>query len=374
MPPRTPKRTARIEGGTAVFTLPYGSRVTFIERRNTWDPEWITVGHERDLLPYRALMTAVQALPRPLQADALQDTAQAMDATLKAWTPLPTVPPPPLPPPLPRPPVPAFGNLTGYLRGTPAARQAIRTALQFWPPPPERPLLYPPLSAHSSLIGTAFTHALHALVQGINPHLHPVRGPQVAHLAALDPGLHRDRTRALLDTAEQTLAEVASGVPFDVPHARAAVILASYEVVARTGHGQHLAGAAPKEVWQDVLHLAHAVPLEHFRAERQLLLNPQFRAARRVGGTDADLMLDDLLLRVNTTRHLSLDGLDLQQLTGHLVLDRLGGTVGSAGPIGRLGVYSARYGALQVVAIRAAYRPGLLPQLVSWFDDSLPML
>lgn len=371
MPLRTPIQ-ASPRAGKAVFTLPYGSRVTYHEDPATWIPEWIAVTSERDLLPYRALMTAIEDLPRPLQPATLRAAAKAVEGKLNSWTPAPAVPPTTLPPPLPRPSTPAFGSLTGYLRGTPVARQAIRTALNPWPQPEARPLLCPPLGANPGLVGTAFDYALRFLVQGLNPHLNPVRGPLVARLAALD--LDRDRTLAAVDAAEATLNEVASGLPFDASHARAAVTLASYEVVARTGRFQDLAGVVPAEAGQDVLNLARAVPVELFRAERQLLLNPQFRAARRFGGADADLMLDDLLIEVKATKHLSLDGTYLQQLTGYLVLDRLSGTVGSEGPIHRLGVYFARHGVLQVIPVQDAYRPGLLPQLVSWFDDSLPVI
>lgn len=369
MPSRTPTQ-ASPRAGKAGFILPYGSRVTYHENPATWTPKWTSVTSERDLLPYRALMTAIKDLPRPLQAATLRAAAQAVEGRLNSWTPAPAVPPTTLPPPLPRPSTPAFGSLTGYLRGTPVARQAIRTALNPWPQPETSPLLCPPLGANPGLVGTAFDYALRFLVQGLNPHLNPVRGPLAARLAALD--LDRDRTLAAVDAAEATLSEVASGVPFALPHARAAVVLASYEVVARTGLFQELAGVVAAEASQDVLNLAQAVPVELFRAERQLLLNPQFRAARRFGGADADLLLDDLLIEVKATKHLRLDGTYLQQLTGYLVLDRLAGTVGSESPIHRLGVYFARHGVMQVIPVRDAYRPEMLPQLVPWFHDRLP--
>lgn len=91
-----------------------------------------------------------------------------------------------------------------------------------------------------------------------------------------------------------------------------------------------------------------------------------------MGGADADLLLDDLLVEVKATRHLRLDGVYLQQLAGYLVLERLAGIQGSDRPIRRLGVYYARHGVLQVMPVRALFRSGLLPQLVTWFDVSLP--
>lgn len=80
VPPCTPNSAAQSEDGTAVFTLPYGSRVTFHAEQIAGSPEWIGVAHERDLLPYRALMTAIQDLPRPLQGMRLCEAALALCA------------------------------------------------------------------------------------------------------------------------------------------------------------------------------------------------------------------------------------------------------------------------------------------------------
>ncbi|GGM60299.1 hypothetical protein GCM10008956_39930 [Deinococcus arenae] len=192
----------------------------------------------------------------------------------------------------------------------------------------------------------------------------------IARRAALD--LERDRTLAAVHAAEETLQEVALGRPFEVRHVHAAVLLASYKVVVRTGRFAELAGVVPQEAAQDVLALIHAVPQCIFQAHSQLILNPHFPAAGRFGGADADVLLDDLLIKVKATRHLQLEGAYLQQLTGYLILDRLGSAAGSALPIRRLGVYYAWHGVLQVLPVKDLYRPGLLPQLVNWFNNSLP--
>ncbi|WP_189059390.1 hypothetical protein [Deinococcus daejeonensis] len=271
-----------------------------------------------------------------------------------------------------RPASPAFGSLTAYLRGTPEARQAIRAALGVRTHPAPAPLRAAPQGANPGLVGTAFDYAFRFLLEGLNPGLTAVKGALIARAAALV--LDCERTLAAVDEAETTLQEVAGGQPFEARHAHAAVVLASFEVVARTGRFAELVGVVPGAAREDVLGLVQAIPREAFRAERQLILNPRFAAAGRVGGADADVLLDDLLIEVKATRHLTLDGDYLQQLTGYLVLDRLGGTVGSQEPVRRLGVYYARHGVLQVLPVKDLYRPGLLPQLVSWFDESLPRL
>lgn len=352
------------------MALPQGSRVHLNPDGQTWTPDWLSVSDERDLLPYRALQMAIQVLEGPVTRAQVAQAVAAVGGELLCWSAQPKTRPTVLPAPLVGSGVAEYGSLTGYLRGTPEARQAIRTALGTRLQPLDSPLLAPPLGANPGLVGTAFDYAFRFLLEGLHPHLLAIKGGLIARLAALD--LDRARTLTAIDAAEATLQEVASGLPFEARHAHAAVVLASYDVVARTGRFGELAGRVPREARQDVLALAQAVPQNQFHAQVQLILNPQFHAAGRVGGADADVMLDDLLLEVKATRQLHLDGTYLQQLTGYLVLDRLAGTVGSTTPIRRLGVYYARHGVLQVLPVKDLYRPGLLPQLVSWFDESLP--
>ncbi|MEF2278364.1 hypothetical protein V3W47_08620 [Deinococcus sp. YIM 134068] len=355
----------------AIFQLPHGSVVTYRLDTSSWAPEWILVDHELDLLPYRALITTLAHAEHSVSSLLAAAGAAGGQVVYRPSSPRPRPDRTCLPPPLTPPARPPFGSLSAYLRHTPEARQAIRVALaQPLPHPPDAPLVCPPLGADPGLVGTAFDYALRFVVQGLHPEVLPTRGPLVARYAAFQ--MNRDQVLAAVDEAEHTLGEVVDGLPFGERHARAAVVLASYEVVARTGLFQGLAGFVPAEAWRDVLALVRAVPLEAFRAEQQLILNPHFPAAGRFGGADADLLVDDILIEVKATRHLRLRGEYLQQLSAYLVLDRLAGIRGSDLPVRRLGVYYARHGVLHVLPVRDAFRPGLLPQLVTWFDESLP--
>lgn len=354
----------------ALIALPFGSQVHLELHSLTWTPDWASVQEDADLVPYKQLRAAVAALEAPLTQQRLAQATANVQGHVLRWNPPVQANSTRLPPPVLRPSAPEFGSLTGYLQGTPIARQAIRTALASRHQPAPAPLLAPPLGANPGLVGIAFDYAFRFLLEGVNPTVVPVKRMLVARRAALE--LDHDRTLAAVEEAEMILGEVAQGLPVEVRHAHAAVVLASYEVVARTGRFLDLAGLVPTAAQEDVLALIQAVPRGLFQAQTQLILNPGFPAAGRFGGADADVLLDDLLIEVKATRHLRLKGEYLQQLTGYLVLDRLAGTVGSTVPLRRLGVYYARHGVLQVFPVKDAYRPGLLPQLVSWFDESLP--
>ena len=297
----------------AFFTLPYNSRVHLDPVTWTWTPEWLSVTHERDLVPYRALQAAVEALDEPLERRRVAEVVTALEGCRLRWVSPPQVKPATLPSPLARPATPEYGSLTRYLQETPEARQAIRTTLNSWTHPAPAPMLAPPQGANPGLVGTAFDYAFRFLLEGLNSNLIPVKSSLIARRAARD--LDHDRTLAAVNAAEETLQEVAHGLPFEAQHAHAAVVLASYEVVMRTGRFADLAGVVPHEAQQDVLTLIQAVPQDAFQTHAQLILNPHFPAAGRFGGADADVLLDDLLIEVKATKHLQLHGSYLQQLT-----------------------------------------------------------
>lgn len=228
-----------------VFQLPHGSVVTYQFDTATWAPEWILVDHELDLLPYRALITAVAQSDQSALVLVAAARAAGGQMVERHSPPRPRPDRTSLPPPLTPPARPPFGSLTTSLRHTPQARQAIHVALaQPLPRPPDAPLVCPPLGANPGLVGTAFDYALRFVVQGLHPHLLPSRGPPVARYAALQ--MNRARVLADVDEAERTLREVADGLNFEERRTRAAVVLASYEVVARTGLFQDRRARCPQ--------------------------------------------------------------------------------------------------------------------------------
>jgi hypothetical protein len=68
-----------------------------------------------------------------------------------------------------------------------------------------------------------------------------------------------------------------------------------------------------------------------------------------IGGADADLILDDTLIDVKTTKHFKLEWVAFYQLIGYVLLARVGGVNGNhtrGRAVQRIGIYYARYGRL----------------------------
>lgn len=86
-----------------------------------------------------------------------------------------------------------------------------------------------------------------------------------------------------------------------------------------------------------------------FKSKNRCLLNPTFgKGSQLVGGADADLIIDDKLIDIKTTKKLELPLSDFCQIIGYLLLYRIGGTSSGSGEfkIEQLGIYYARYGYL----------------------------
>lgn len=91
-----------------------------------------------------------------------------------------------------------------------------------------------------------------------------------------------------------------------------------------------------------------------------------------VGGADADVVFDDLLVDLKTTVSFGLSTQHLNQLYGYLVLSRLGGfaNVRKSPEIHRLGIYFARYDYLYTVRVENVISEGDLKALYKWFKKA----
>lgn len=72
-----------------------------------------------------------------------------------------------------------------------------------------------------------------------------------------------------------------------------------------------------------------------------MIANPTFLGSSDVGGADADLIVDDRLIEIKTTKRKSLDRVTAYQLVGYLLLD-----YDDKYGINRLGFYASRVPAL----------------------------
>jgi hypothetical protein len=238
------------------------------------------------------------------------------------------------------------------------------------------PILAPPLTESYSLVGTAFDYLLRFYLEKLNPGAKT--GPWVADagLAILWANSDRQRvriaTRLMAEAKERYRAFVNSDRTRPSPTLiEAAVWLASFDAVYRAGLlDVKLSRRVPASVLKDLKKMLSLVPEEHFRAKNRCVLNPTFgKGSSLVGGADGDLIIDDTLVDIKTTKHLTFDREFFNQLLGYYVLSCIGG-IDDCGRrrIKHVAIYYARYGVLHRVCLSECHKQSDLPKFLRWFQ------
>ena len=257
----------------------------------------------------------------------------------------------------------------------------------------DRGLQAPPRTANSQIVGASFEYLLRFFLQRINPK-------------AWDTGWPAERAVALIGLGPATAKS--SDVPTISRHSKrlkAAAYLAdakrrqraylqSGEVtedllvaVHRLAHLDAANLSGPERVdWHamsymgpddaaDLKALLQLVDVRTFTASRTCILYPRLAAAELVGGADPDLILDDCVVDVRTTKDPRIDLRDFYQLVGYYLLLGLGGVNRPGGapeqyPVNCIAIYFARFGLLWKVPVREILPAGSMPDLTRWFVET----
>lgn len=259
--------------------------------------------------------------------------------------------------------------LSSYIKVTPTPG--------FVPPP----LLAPAQSSEYRLAGASFDYLMRTLVESINPGCQ--RTPWIASAALLF-------FRKDLEEIDNNLFALAKECH---DHAIAAhnqylcdgiltdelllgvIHLARIDRVYREGP-EHLRKEwftrdYPREM-ADLRRLYEIVPREKFQGHHQCFLNPTFDlASRLVKGADADVIIDDCLIDIKTTKYLRLKVADLHQIVGYYILYLLSGKSAKRplGEIRRVGIYFSRHALLHTLEVEKIIEVIDMPQLVKGFIE-----
>lgn len=227
----------------------------------------------------------------------------------------------------------------------------------------------PPRTRNYALVGTAFDYLLRLYVEGINPL--PNIKKDVSWVADRAPeiliqrgqkGVAKDVSRIVQlakrhryqflthKCLNKTLIEMI----FDEELYKDVILLAQIDQVYR---GRNL----PID-WQcindfdleDLNNLVQAIPASIFQARRNYLLNPTFgKASRLVLGADADLIIDEMIIDIKTTKYLELKDEYIAQLLGYLLLSEIAKeSIPSFPVIYELGIYYSRHSYLFKFPVR----------------------
>lgn len=123
---------------------------------------------------------------------------------------------------------------------------------------------------------------------------------------------------------------------------------------------------------EDVKALINLVDFTQFTSPGVVLLNPTFfLASLRIGGADADLVIDDLLIDLKTTQKFEFKQENFNQLMGYYTLSRIEAPDGAPEgyEIKRLGIFFSRHANLFVFNVASVVNPATFPQFLQWFHE-----
>lgn len=149
--------------------------------------------------------------------------------------------------------------------------------------------------------------------------------------------------------------------------------LAYLDPIYRANRGHDYIGTViDKKDIDDVRKLISIVPPDYFKAENLCMLNPTFGiASQMVGGADADIVIDDNIIDIKTTKKLEFRLRDFQQVMGYYVLHQIGG-LGRLQPkpeIKKVSIYFSRYAYLHTLNLEEIINEDTFPDFVQWFQE-----
>ena len=183
------------------------------------------------------------------------------------------------------------------------------------------------LTKNPTMVGTAFDYLARLMARTVN--LQAIeRDHWVADSAVvrLPPEL-QERAVEIVQTSRSAFKQFLKDDNLSDAVIAASVSLARLDTVFRTGgrYAESINDPVQPEEISDLRSLVSAMPLDQFKAKKKCFLNPTFGdASRAIGGADADLILDDLLLDIKVKKDAAIRVEDFHQLVGYYLLYEIG--------------------------------------------------
>lgn len=145
--------------------------------------------------------------------------------------------------------------------------------------------------------------------------------------------------------------------------------------VLRSRRGVEYIGTDADELdIEDIEKQFSLIDSKSFKSKNRCLLNPAFgKGSQLVGGADADLIIDDKLIDIKTTKKLEFSLSDFCQVVGYLLLHRIGGVTSHNEDfrIEQLGIYYSRYGYMFLFNVKDLINNKSLDKFTKWFENYL---
>ncbi len=267
-------------------------------------------------------------------------------------------------------------------------------------------ILAPPLTNHYSLVGTAFDYLMRFYLEYLNPRvvtkewvtenvlavirwyssiahdselyesekLDPVKRKVIENFESnpklMDFNLYKKIDKIVSNARGFYSKYLKTGIMNDEV-IESAILLAQIDPIYRAGYIDENIGIIDDGDATDLENLISIVRPEFFKTKKLCILNPTFGiASQLVGSADADILIDNTLIDIKTTKDLKLDRKYFNQIIGYYILFKIGGIndVSLKPGIETLGIYYSRYGELYTISVKDVIDDGRLPAFIRWFE------
>ena len=254
----------------------------------------------------------------------------------------------------------------------------------------KKEILAPSLTTRYSLVGTAFDYLFRFYIKYLNPKAITHRWVAESSLKYIKLRLEQikeskspddeiimpifdnwyEEGKIIISKAKKNyLIFLKSGQLTD-NLIKSTLLLSKLDFIFRVGYiVEDIEFIDNKDV-EDLRKLISLVDSELFKTSKECILNPTFgEGSKLVGGADADLVVDDMLIDVKTVKKLTFSREYLDQLIGYYALYKIGGIDGMAKQIEikKLGVYFSRYSYLYWYDIDDIIDKNRIPKFIEWF-------
>lgn len=245
----------------------------------------------------------------------------------------------------------------------------------------DKPLLAPPLTSNYQLVGIAFDYLLRFYLERINVGSKTCDWVADEAITLLDPfegtsDAHEIAKTYLVAARDLYHSYIQDGLLTD-ELISAAICLAHLEGTRRSGifNEANLKTLDDRDV-ADLKELISIAQEQDFTSLKACYLNPTFGST----GSNADLIIDDKLIDIKTTKDLVLDRRHLHQLIHYYILLSLDGIdVGrkrylnyfeEVCEVTHICIYFSRHGYLHPMKISDLISPGSLPGFMKWYIEA----
>jgi hypothetical protein len=240
----------------------------------------------------------------------------------------------------------------------------------------EKKILVAPTSERYALIGNAFDYLFRFYLEKYNPNSVTFDwvAEKVLPMVKFNKELHKTATKIVCSAKLSYYDYLETGKMTD-KLIENAILLAQLEPYYRDMHLYKGLGTINKTDIKELKQLLAIIPTNLFKTKKVCVLNPHFGSSSTiVNSPDADLLIDDVLVDIKTTRYYQIERRAYNQLIGyylHYLKDSISG-VSRTHKIKQVGIYFARFGVLHTIPVKSFTSLRGYKAFTKWFAKENP--